>query len=141
VGPSADPLDSFLSEISKYSALSKGRTRKLYRLYRNNVLNRKCGAAEWRSVVIRIGKNVEVSGLPRARNRVTSHVDGDLSMNCDRSLRGSTTCMACYPNMTLNIAQPKFPPVWQELRGSAAGGRRGGGGVVEKAFFGASGGD
>ena len=57
-----------------------------------------------------------------ARDRVTSHADGDRSMDCDRSRcmdrcrvdcdrsmdcdrarGGSTTCMACHPNMTLNI--------------------------------------
>ena len=30
-------------------------------------------------------------------------MDGDRSMDCDRSLGGSTTCMACHPNMTLKI--------------------------------------
>ena len=37
-----------------------------------------------------------------AGDRVSSHVDDDRSMDCDRSLGGSTTCMACHPNTTLN---------------------------------------
>ena len=136
VGPSQPPLDSFLLEDTKYSAI---RNASRFGGTSNGTNDRNPGRFKPSPMFTSEGCTfLDLAISPRvrscdcdrsrgysslsARDRVTGHADGDRSMDCDRSRcmdrcrvdcdrsmdcdrsrGGSTTCMACHPNMTLNI--------------------------------------